>query len=114
MASIFRTLGNQIKRARKERDMSQAQLAQRVGRSVNRVSELERDFTTDRWGRDRLTLFAEICDTLDLGPVLVPRGRLAEVEQLLGRSDAPLPAPGIVTTPFDDLFVDLSDHEDEI
>lgn len=114
MASIFHALGQQLKHARKERDMSQAELARRVGRSVNRVSELERDLASDRWGRDRLTLFAEICDTLDLAPVLVPRGRRGEVEQLLGRSNTPPAGSGIVTTPFDDLFVDLSEREDEI
>jgi transcriptional regulator with XRE-family HTH domain len=113
MDSIFRTLGQQLKQARKQRDMSQSELASRVGRSVNRVSELERDLSGDRWGRDRLTLFAEICDTLNLAPVLVPRARLGEVEQLLGRSNTPLAGNGIMTTPFDDLFVDLSEHEDE-
>jgi transcriptional regulator with XRE-family HTH domain len=114
MSSIFRTLGEQLRRARKDRDMSQAEIARRVGRSVNRVSELERDLTSDRWGRDRLTLFAEICDTLDVQPILVPRARVNEVQQLLGRSNLPLAGSAIVTTPFDDLFVDLSEHEDEI
>lgn len=113
MASIFQALGRQLKRARKDSGLSQAALAERVGRSFSRVSELERDLAGDRWGRDRLTLFAEICDALDLEPVLVPRSRLNEIEQLLGRSDAPLAGLGIVTTPFEDLFVDLSEQEDE-
>jgi transcriptional regulator with XRE-family HTH domain len=113
MASVFRTLGEQLKRARKDRAMSQAELARRVGRSVTRVSELERDLNGGRWGRDRLTLFAEICDTLDLEPVLVPRARVGEVGRLLGQSlDSP-PAQGPVTSRFDDLFVDLGDEDED-
>jgi len=108
--NIFTSLGEQIKRARKSRRMTQADLAARVGRSMPRVSELERDLEGNRWGRDRLTLFAEICDALDLVPVLVPRARAAEVEAVLrpaSSSSVPRrPAPSA----FDDLFVDLGDE----
>ena len=38
----------------------------------------------NRLGKDRLTLLAEICDALDLVPVLVPQQRLMEVQALLG------------------------------
>jgi transcriptional regulator with XRE-family HTH domain len=113
MPTIFHNLAQQLKRARKERGMSQAALADRVGRSFQRVSEFERDLRNERWGRDRLTLFAEICDTLDLQPVLVPRTRVSEVDALLGRSTGPLGGLGPMTTPFDDLFVDLGNPEDE-
>lgn len=110
MSTVLATLGRQLKAARKRRGLSQTQLAERVGRSFSRVSELERDLAGERWGRDRLTLFAEICDTLDLAPVLVPRASLARVEQLLdgGASNEERSA---TTTAFDDLFVDLNDDE---
>jgi transcriptional regulator with XRE-family HTH domain len=110
---VLNTLGEQIKRARKSRKMTQAQLAARVGRSMPRISELERDLESNRWGRDRLTLFAEICDALDLIPLLVPRARAAEVEALLDRQRALGGAHRPVPTSFDDLFVDLGDDEED-
>src|SRR5579871_1690251 len=104
--TVFAKLGAQLRFARKQRGLSQSELAQRVGRSSTRVSELERDLAGDRWGRDRLTLFAEICDALDLVPLLVPRSRAADVETVLAER-APATGPPVRTTAFDELFVDL-------
>lgn len=92
--------------------MSQRELGSRVGRNAVRISEFERDLLRDRWGRDRLTLFVEICDALALDIVLVPRGRAAEVESVL-RVARPSSPQGDVMSAFDDLFVDLGDDEDE-
>ena len=92
--------------------MSQRDLASRVGRNAVRISEFERDLLRDRWGRDRLTLFVEICDALALDIVLVPRRRAAEIESLVRGTPSPM-QQGDVTSAFDDLFVDLGDDEDE-
>lgn len=109
--NVLQTLGEQIKRARKSRQMTQAELAARVGRSMPRISELERDLESNRWGRDRLTLFAEICDALDLFPLLVPRARVPELQTLLDQKGLAA-SHRAVSSSFDDLFVDLGDDED--
>ena len=69
--STFASLGRQIRQERLKADMSQRDLASRVGRNAVRISEFERDLLQDRWGRDRLTLLVEICDALALDIVLV-------------------------------------------
>ena len=73
--AIFPVVGDQLRALRVKRGWSQPALAERVGRNRARISELERDLTNNRLGRDRLTLFAEVCDALDVVPVLVPRAR---------------------------------------
>ena len=112
MSTIFKSLGEQLKSARKRRGLSQGALAARVGRSSTRVSELERELASDRLGRDRLTLFAEICDALDLVPILVPRSRAEQVERTLQRQEPGTSGRGMHTTPFDELFVDLGDDSE--
>jgi len=110
--SIFEAIGRQLKGARQRRKMTQPALAQRLGRDPARISELERDLLSNRWGRDRLTLFAEICDVLDLEPVLVPRARRDEIYRMLGeaRPSSRLRAPS--GSAFEDLFIDLGDDEE--
>ncbi|AYG64141.1 helix-turn-helix domain-containing protein [Rhizobium jaguaris] len=108
--TIFNTLGEQLLAARKQRGLSQPALATRLGRDRARISELERDLATDRRGRDRLTLFAEICDALDLVPVLLPKSRIAEVRQLI--SDAgEQQSKGAAASAFEELFVDLDEDD---
>jgi transcriptional regulator with XRE-family HTH domain len=110
--STFASLGRQIRQERLKADMSQRDLAYRVGRNAVRISEFERDLLQDRWGRDRLTLLVEICDALGLEIVLVPRARAAEIESLVRGTPSSTPR-GDVTSAFDDLFVDLGEDEDE-
>lgn len=111
--TIFSALGAQLRALRTARGWTQPALAERLGRDRARISELERDLASNRLGRDRLTLFAEMCDAFDVVPVLVPRARAAEVLALVeapGRGAAPA-AP--VRPAFDELFVELGDDEDE-
>jgi transcriptional regulator with XRE-family HTH domain len=111
-SDVFSAIGEQVRMWRNRRSLSQPALAQRLGRDRARISELERDLLSGRWGRDRLTLFAEICDALDLVPVLVPRARAADIRTMVGgesKINARLPT----TSAFDDLFIDLGDDEDE-
>ena len=109
--STFASLGRQIRQERLEANLSQRDLGSRVGRNAVRISEFERDLLQERWGRDRLTLLAEICDALGLDIVLIPRARAAEIESLVrGASSTP---QGDVTSAFDDLFVDLGNDGDE-
>ncbi len=110
MTTIFQGLGEQIKAARRSRGMTQPALASRIGRTQARISEFERDLATGRMGRDRLTLLADICDALNLTPILAPRDQIQAVQQILN-SAAPS-ASGQNSAAFDDVFVDLSDCED--
>ncbi|NYI22302.1 XRE family transcriptional regulator [Sphingobium indicum] len=107
---LFSVLGDQLRHWRDRRSMSQRGLAQRLGRDRARISELERDLSGSRWGRDRLTLFAEVCDALDLVPVLVPRAQANAIrEQVEGASGIDFNQP--VRSAFDELFVDLGEDE---
>lgn len=110
--STFASLGRQIRHERLKAEMSQRELASRVGRNAVRISELERDLLQDRWGRDRLTLLVEICDALALEIVVVPRARAAEIESLVRGTPSSM-RQGDVTSAFDDLFVDLGEEGDE-
>ena len=110
--STFASLGRQIRQERLKAHMRQRDLASRVGRNAVRISELERDLLQDRWGRDRLTLLAEICDALALEIVLVPRARAPEIESLIRGTPTSM-AQDDVTSAFDDLFVDLGEDKDE-
>ncbi|AGS24549.1 helix-turn-helix domain-containing protein [Rhizobium etli] len=108
--TIFNTIGEQLLAARKQRGLSQPELATRLGRDRARISELERDLATDRRGRDRLTLFAEICDSLDLVPILLPKSRVGEVRRLIGDAGEPQNR-GAAASAFDELFVDLDEDD---
>ena len=56
------------------------------------------------------SLFAELCDTLDLVPVLVPKWRMESVRRLV--DDIPAPRHSTeVPRAFDELFIDLDDDE---
>lgn len=112
---IFPQLGGALKAARRSRGLTQDQLAKRLGREQGRVSELETDLTRGRLGKDRLTLLVEICDALDLVPVLIPRSQVGT------QAGKPPPAQGSWAhqthiTPrstFDEVFVDLGDEDEE-
>jgi len=110
--SILRDLGLQLKEARARRKLTQPALAARLGRDRARISELERDLLNERLGRDRLALLLEICDALDLTPMLVPAARANDVRAILTPAPARPAPPQAPTTAFDDVFVDLSDDED--
>src|SRR5579859_7425388 len=83
MSDILKSIGEQLQRARRERNLSQADLALRLGRDRARISEFERELAANRLGRDRLTLLAEICDALDLIPLVVPRARAKAIRSAL-------------------------------
>jgi transcriptional regulator with XRE-family HTH domain len=109
-ATIFQLLGEQLLAARKKRGLSQPALAERLGRNRARISELERDLANNRLGRDRLTLFAELCDTLDLVPMLIPKSRMESVRQLVDNIPPPRRSTDVPRA-FDELFIDLDDDE---
>lgn len=108
--AILTMIGQQLISARKERGLNQGDLAERLGRDRARISELDRDLANNRLGRDRLTLFAEMCDALDLVPVLIPKSRLSELRPLI--SEIPKQHPsGEAPSAFDDLFIDLDERD---
>src|SRR3546814_7164629 len=106
MEGIFPILGAQLRNWRHRRRFTQPQLAERLGRDRARISELERDLAGERWGRDRLTLFAEACEALDVVPVLVPRGQAKKIQAKIGAQGGHSPSQPVHSA-FDDLFVDL-------
>ncbi|HEY7959583.1 MAG TPA: helix-turn-helix transcriptional regulator [Sphingomicrobium sp.] len=112
MRNILPALGARLRRVREQRGLTQAELAQRIGRDPARVSEFERELGYNRLGRDRLTLLADMCDALDLVPLLVPSARAEGIRAMIEDSAPPSPA-GRAARAFDDLFVDLGGEEDE-
>lgn len=108
---IAENLGAQIRHARTARKLTQPDLAARLGRDRARISELERDLLNARIGRDRLALLLEICDALDLAPMLVPVEKLAAVRAVLSASATVATPAGQASNAFDDVFVDLSDED---
>lgn len=113
MSNILEMIGEQLKRARRARRLSQADLATRLGRDRARISEFERDLSANRMGRDRLTLFAEICDALDLVPVIVPRARASEFRGMAASDEHAAPGRRAAPSAFDDLFVDLDEKDEQ-
>lgn len=112
---IFPQLGGALKAARRSRGMTQDQLAKRLGREQGRVSELETDLVRGRLGKDRLTLLAEICDALDLVPVLVPRSQVGSQAGKDPHVQGSWAQQTRVTprSTFDEVFVDLGDDDEE-
>lgn len=109
--NLLSPLGLALRERRHDRKLTQPQLAQRLGRSTPRISELEKELLADRIGKDRLGLLVEICDALNLVPMLVPAEKAQAVRRsIAGGSSTSSTASGRV---FDDVFVDLSDDEDE-
>ncbi|MDQ0559130.1 transcriptional regulator with XRE-family HTH domain [Rhizobium mesoamericanum] len=111
-STTFNFLGQQLLAARRRRGLNQSDLATRVGRNRARISELERDLAANRLGRDRLTLFVELCDALDLVPLLVPKSRVAELRPFI-EHDRPPRQAAKPSSAFDDVFIDLDDSESE-
>lgn len=113
---LSETLGRHLAAGRKARGLSQRMMAERVQRNPARVAEIESDLLHGRTHRDRLTLLLDMCDSLDLVPMLVPRSRAREVEALLGLGRAETGAPsaaGAAPRVFDEVFVDLGGDEDK-
>src|SRR5262245_35801719 len=111
MDTILGDLGVQLREARSQRGLTQPELAERLGRDRARISEFERDLLNRRLGRDRFALFVEICDALNLTPLLVPRGKVEAVRDVLGQRAPRAETRRTGSTAFDDVFVDLSDSQ---
>lgn len=110
-ADMLTRLGQALRSRRQARHLTQPQLAERVARSRTRISEMESDLLNGRPSKDRLGLLLEVCDALDLEPVLVPRDRLGVMRRLL--AEAPSTTSNPTPRPlFEDLFVDLGDDDD--
>jgi transcriptional regulator with XRE-family HTH domain len=105
--NLLAPIGAALRERRHARRLTQPQLASRLGRSPSRISELERDLLAGRSGKDRLGLLADVCDALDLAPVLVPRERLEAVHRQL-ENGPPVATTAAPRRAFDDVFVDLS------
>ncbi len=109
---FVKTMGEMLRSRRRERGLSQPDLAYRLGRTRSRVTELELDLINGRIGRDRLGLLVEACDALDLTIILAPSDRAQAVQHLLsgGTSQPIAPHSGRA---FDDVFVDLAEDDEE-
>ena len=110
---IFHELGTQLRQARKARHLTQPQLAMRLGRDRARISDLERDLLNSRFGKDRLTLLADICDALDLVPVLVPRAQAKSARAAALPAGTAPPSKESRTSAFEDVFVDLTEEDED-
>jgi transcriptional regulator with XRE-family HTH domain len=111
---IARSLGSHLVEGRKAKGLSQREVARIVQRSPTRVAELESDLLKERSHRDRLALVIDLCDALDLIPMLVPRSRAGEVDRLLGRGTADAPAvAGVARRVYDEVFIDLGEGDED-
>lgn len=110
---IFSELGSQLRALREERGWTQPDIASRVGRSATRISELERDLVNGRLGRDRLTLFAAMCDALGVVPILVPETRAGSLRDLIAERNQRIHSPEAPGSAFEDLFLDLGNEDEE-
>lgn len=117
---LFRYLGQALRRARSDRALTPPDLAARIGRAPQRIWELEKDLASGRRLRDRLTLVLEICDALDLVPMLVPRsqidvGDLSPPAADLGQTfrSSPDRPRGRHPSVFDEVFIDLGEEDEE-
>lgn len=106
---LLPSLGQALLTERRRRGFNQADLAARLGRAPARISEFERDLKTNRLGKDRLTLLAEICDALDLVMTITPRDQI--LERVQSPKFAATTASGAPPSVFDEVFVDLSGEE---
>ena len=111
--TIMQIIGEQLRRARRARCLTQADLAVRLGRDRARISEFERDLESSRMGRDRLTLFADTCDALGLVPVFVPRARASKIRGLVENPESGARRQGSPRSAFDELFVDLGENYEQ-
>ena len=93
MPSSRRTLLASLRLARKERGLSQQQLAAKLGMRQSQISGLEHGKSDVR-----LTTLTDVARVLDLEPMLIPRRLLPVVEGLLAGhgldSERPLYALG--------------------
>lgn len=110
---LLSSLGEALRARRQARGLTQPALATRIGRSPARISELEGDLLKERLSKDRLGLLVELCDALDLVPILAPRERAQAVRVLLTAGGQPLAAASRGRA-FDDVFVDLSEDDDDL
>ncbi|WP_207461477.1 helix-turn-helix transcriptional regulator [Azospirillum sp. SYSU D00513] len=105
-------LSQQLRQARQDSGLTQQDVAERLGRTRGRLSELEAGLAEGKALRDRLSLFLDMAEALGVVPVLVPRSRIADVEALL--EDRPVvPGPASPPRVLDEVFVDLSGEDDE-
>ncbi|HEY0836360.1 MAG TPA: helix-turn-helix transcriptional regulator [Azospirillum sp.] len=105
-------LSKQLREARQRIGLTQQDVAGRLGRNRARLSELEASLSEGKAIRDRLGLLLDMAEVLGVVPMLVPRSRVTDVEALL--EDRPvLPGAGSLPRIFDEVFVNLSDEEDD-
>ncbi len=79
------SLGSLLARARRERGLSQAELARRLGMSAPHLSRIEH-------GADlRVSTLLDIARELRLEPLLVPKPHLASVRALLAAEEEEAP-----------------------
>jgi transcriptional regulator with XRE-family HTH domain len=98
-----------LREAREAKGLTQSDLARRLGRVQSRVSEVEAGEADPR-----LSTAASMAEALGQQLVLVPKDRVKEVQQLLGRQAASVQTASAVPSVFDEVFVpDPPDEDDE-
>jgi HTH-type transcriptional regulator / antitoxin HipB len=87
------SIQEQIRRAREEKGLTQAELGIRLGQPQSSVSRVERG------GDVRLSTVLEIARTLDLEPMLIPKRLVPAVRALIqhrGGQELEVPGPSLV------------------
>jgi HTH-type transcriptional regulator / antitoxin HipB len=92
----MRSIQDQIRRAREEKGLTQAELGIRLGQPQSSVSRVERG------GDVRLSTVLEIARTLELEPMLIPKRLVPAVRALIQhtggqeRDSLEVPGPSLV------------------
>lgn len=86
-----------LRQVRKAKGLTQAALAQRLGRDQARISAIEKGLVDPK-----LSTLRDLATALEMEIMMVPRERLDEVQRLLGL-DRPAPRP--VMDVWEELFI---------
>jgi transcriptional regulator with XRE-family HTH domain len=98
-----------LREVREAKGLTQSDLARRLGRVQSRISEVEAGEADPR-----LSTAAFMAEALGQQLVLIPKDRIKEVQQLLGRGAASVQTGGAVQSVFDEVFIpDPPDEDDE-
>jgi transcriptional regulator with XRE-family HTH domain len=98
-----------LREAREAKSLTQTDLARRMGRVQSRISEVEAGEADPR-----LSTAVFMAEALGQQLVLIPKDRIKEVQQLLGRGAPSDQTGSTVQSVFDEVFIpDPLDEDDE-
>jgi HTH-type transcriptional regulator/antitoxin HipB len=102
-----RSLVQMLREVREAKGLTQSDLARRLGRVQSRISEVEAGEADPR-----LSTATFMAEALGQQLMVIPKERIKEVEQLLGREATAVQTASTVPSVFDEVFVPDPPDED--